>query len=88
MVFVQDDDGACALFLLGGITFGVDGFLVLSWWCLVRCYKELVTVAGLSFYLIIIFWLCVYVLPLGHLLLQRLGVICIFVILIYPLYKK
>jgi hypothetical protein len=27
-------------FLLGGVVFGEDGFLVLSWWCLVRCYKQ------------------------------------------------
>jgi hypothetical protein len=27
-------------FLLGGITFGEDKFPVLSWWCLIRCYKE------------------------------------------------
>jgi hypothetical protein len=27
-------------YLLEGIAFGEDGFLVLSWWCLVRCYKK------------------------------------------------
>jgi hypothetical protein len=27
-------------FLLGGVVFGEDEFLVLSWWCLVRCYKQ------------------------------------------------
>jgi hypothetical protein len=26
--------------LLGAVTFEDDGFLVLSWWCLVRCYKK------------------------------------------------
>lgn len=41
--------------LLGGIVLGVDGFLVLFWWCLVRCFcfNELVTVARLFFYVII-----------------------------------
>jgi hypothetical protein len=27
-------------FLLGGVTFREDESLVLSWWCLVYCYKE------------------------------------------------
>jgi hypothetical protein len=26
--------------LLEDVTFGEDGFLVLFWWCLVRCYKD------------------------------------------------
>jgi hypothetical protein len=26
--------------LLGDVTFGEDGFLVLSWWCLIRYCKE------------------------------------------------
>jgi hypothetical protein len=26
--------------LFEGIAFGEDGFLVLSWWCLIRFYKE------------------------------------------------
>jgi hypothetical protein len=27
-------------FLLRGVAFGEDEFLVLSWWCLVSCYKK------------------------------------------------
>jgi hypothetical protein len=47
--------------LFGGIAFGVDGFLVLLWWYLVRYYKELVTIAGLFFYVILLcFFGCVY----------------------------
>jgi hypothetical protein len=50
--------------LLGGIVFGVDGFLVLFWWCLVRCYKEMFRIFFMHFFFI--FWLCVSVLPLGY----------------------
>jgi hypothetical protein len=38
MIYDQDDDGACAFF--EGVAFEEDGFLVLFWWCLVRCYKD------------------------------------------------
>jgi hypothetical protein len=27
-------------YLLGGVSFGEDRFLVLSWWCLIRWYKD------------------------------------------------
>jgi hypothetical protein len=40
-------------FLRGGIIFGVDGFLVLTWWCLVRGFEKLVTVVELFFYVIL-----------------------------------
>jgi hypothetical protein len=61
--------------LLRDITFGDNGFLILSWCCLVRCYKEYVTVAGLfplynsSFY----FWLCASVLLIGHCVVADAG---------------
>jgi hypothetical protein len=64
MVIDQGDDGAYALFLLGGIAFGVDGFLVLFSLCLVRCYKELDTVAKLSFLNSSFFFGCVHL--YGH----------------------
>jgi hypothetical protein len=40
-------------FLRGGIIFEVDGFLVLTWWCLVRGFEKLVTVVELFFYVIL-----------------------------------
>jgi hypothetical protein len=33
--------------LLGDVVFGEDEFLMLSWWCLVRCYKKYITLVGL-----------------------------------------
>jgi hypothetical protein len=35
--------------LLGGIAFEEIGSLVLSWWCLVYCYRKLIIEAGLCF---------------------------------------
>jgi hypothetical protein len=42
------------MILLGGVTFGEDGFLVLSLWCLVRF-----CVTGLFFFVIILFYVCI-----------------------------
>jgi hypothetical protein len=47
MICDQGNDDACSL--PGGVAFGDDGFLVLSWWCLVCSYKEQITIAGLFF---------------------------------------
>ena len=68
--------------LLGGIAFGVDVFLMLFWWCLVRCYKELVTVAVLLFYVIIFSFSAVCI------RIARLDVIGIFAIIIFFYRKK
>jgi hypothetical protein len=51
--------------------------------------KKQITVAEFLFSVIFLFlWLCASVIPLGHVLLQRLGVIGIFPILIYTLIEK
>jgi hypothetical protein len=71
MVIDQGNDGACSYSHLD--TFGVDEFLVLFWWCLVHCYKELVNVGGLLFY-VILFLLSAPALPQCTMLLQRLYV--------------
>jgi hypothetical protein len=42
------------LIVLEGITFGETGLLVLSWWCLRYCYKELITVGGVFFFVILL----------------------------------
>jgi hypothetical protein len=36
-------------FLLECVVFGDNEFMVLYWWCLVRCFKEYVNLAGLFF---------------------------------------
>lgn len=43
--------------LLGGIAFGVFGFLVLFWWCFVRFFKNRITVAGLFFFVILLYFI-------------------------------
>jgi hypothetical protein len=75
--------------LLGGIAFGEDGLLVLFWWCLVYCYKELIIVADLFFLnYYFFFWVGASTLPLGHCVVAEVGVIGMFEILIYALYQK
>jgi hypothetical protein len=66
LIYDQDDDGAAL---------GEDGFLMLSWWCLVRCYKEQITVAGLFFFVILLYfcWLCASILSLGHCIVVEAG---------------
>jgi hypothetical protein len=44
-------------FLLGDDVFGENGFIVLSWWCLDRCYKKWNLVAGFFFYVVLISFL-------------------------------
>jgi hypothetical protein len=51
MVFVH-------CFLFEGIAFE-DGFLVLSLLCLVCCYKDYITIAGLFFFVILFSAVCV-----------------------------
>jgi hypothetical protein len=60
--------------LLGGVAFGEDGLLVLSWWCLDSCFKELITVAKLFFLVFsLFFWLCASVMPLGQCVVAEAG---------------
>ena len=64
---------------------------MLFWWWLYSCRKDCNSVAGLLFLflLLIVFRMCASVMALVIALLQRLGVICISVILIYiSLYQK
>jgi hypothetical protein len=65
---------------------GEDRFLVLSWWSLVRCYKEQITVAGLLFFVIIFLFLVVCI----HIIIRGLPCCrgCTFVILMYSLCNK
>jgi hypothetical protein len=65
------------------------GFMLLFWWCLVRCNKEIVIVAGFFCVIFLCFFSCVHpYCHLGSTLLQRLDVIDIFAILICSLYKN
>jgi hypothetical protein len=41
-------------FLLGDVTFREDELPVMSWWCYVWCYKELIDIVGLSFFFVIL----------------------------------
>jgi hypothetical protein len=48
-------------FLLGSV---LEKLNLLSWWCLDYFYKELITVVGLFFYVVL--FLCASVMPLRH----------------------
>jgi hypothetical protein len=41
--------------ILGGIVFGEDGFLALSRWCMVFCYKEHIVGVRIFFSVILVF---------------------------------
>jgi hypothetical protein len=49
MIDNQDDDGVCTMFLLKGVTFGVDGFVVLSWCVLDSLLQEIDRCSGTIF---------------------------------------
>lgn len=56
-------------FLLEDVAYGETNLLVLSWRCQCCCFKKWISVAGPSFFLIILssfFWLCASFMPLGH----------------------
>jgi hypothetical protein len=61
-------------FLLGGVIYGEAGLLVLSWWCLYCYFKELITIAGLFFFIILLsfIWLCIRM-PLGKYVVAEAG---------------
>jgi hypothetical protein len=48
-------------FLFESIAFEKDGFLVMSWWCLIRYFKKQISAAKLLFFVVLLyFFTCVY----------------------------
>jgi hypothetical protein len=89
MIYDQGDDCVCTRFPSWRCHF----WRSFDFWCclcLVRCYKERITVAGLFFTVILLsfFWMRASVLPLGHCIVAKSEYIGIFAILIYSLDRK
>jgi hypothetical protein len=75
-------------FLLEGVAFREARLLMLSWWCLALLLQEIDHYSEtFLFVILLIFWLCASILPVGHRVVARLYVIGI-LILIYAPYKK
>jgi hypothetical protein len=73
-------------FLLGGDAFGDNGFLVLSWWCLVCCYTK--QLQWNNYVILLFIFCCVHPYCIWALCCCRLSVFSIFAILIYFFYQK